>query len=113
VEKGIVVNSLFYFNNTLNFKVFIEKTDMSGIDNNIYDHRLNEPYNRPQRVDQVSATFIYIGWVKDSRNPVDETESFWKIKRIQQIGSVWYMEYANGNGAFDNVWADRALLQYS
>lgn len=86
---------------------------MSPTDTNIYDHRLNEPYNRPQRVDQVTATLIYIGWVKDYSDPVDETASVWKIKRIQQNGSVWFMEYADGNGAFDNVWADRALLQYS
>lgn len=86
---------------------------MSSIDTQIYDNRLGDVYNQPTRIDEVTSTLTYIGWVKDYTHPVDETQPQWRIKKIEQMGTVWFMEYADGNGAYDNVWADRALLQYS
>jgi hypothetical protein len=78
----------------------------------IYDNRLQDAFNQPMRVDEVMPTLVYIGWWSDYNKTVDETLPNWKIRKIQQVGTVWVMQYADGNAAFDNVWADRALLNY-
>ena len=37
----------------------------------------------------------------------------WRIKRIQVVGDVSTILWADGNSNFDNVWNNRAALSYS
>lgn len=74
--------------------------------------RISEIYLNPFRIDQVTSTLSYIGYVDTNIQGIHETESIWRIKRIKQTGTVWKIEYPNGDSSFDFVWADRALLNY-
>lgn len=67
-------------------------------------------FSEPLRIDEVTASLTYLGFALNLN--VDETASVWRIKRIQQVGTVWEIKYADGNGLYDNVWADRSLLTY-
>jgi hypothetical protein len=37
----------------------------------------------------------------------------WRIRRITTVGNDVTIEWADGNGNFDNVWDDRVSLSYS
>ena len=63
----------------------------------------------PTRIDVISDIMYYLGWAKHGTL---EDEAKWKIKRIYQIGTVWYQEFADGNEFYDNVWDDRSVLTY-
>lgn len=64
----------------------------------------------PTRIDQVSDTLFYLGWAELGE---DESEPYWKIRRIQQIGSVWYQEYAYANQFYRYKWTERSTLPYA
>jgi len=85
---------------------------MSSVDPAINQIRLTEVYLTPFRVDEVSDTLCYIGYLNIDANNPNENESVWRIKRISQQGTVWKIELADGDSSFTKVWADRALLQY-
>lgn len=42
-----------------------------------------------------------------------ENQPVWQIKRLTDDGQNVKIEWADGNAEFDNVWANRASLQYS
>ena len=63
----------------------------------------------PTRIDEVSNTLFYIGWAILGE---EEDQPFWKIRRIQQVGSVWEQKYAFGNQFYRSKWTDRASLPY-
>lgn len=66
------------------------------------------------------ATVIYEGWYNEE-NPdwaTDTTatrkgEAKWKILRTTISGDQYTKEWADGNENFDNVWDNRASLDYS
>ena len=62
------------------------------------------------RVDEVSSTLLYVG--EGNINAV-ETSPVWTIKKIEQLGPVCKISYADGNANKDNIWSDRASLIYS
>ncbi len=64
----------------------------------------------PLRIDEVSTTLTYVGYVQNIG--ASESGAIWKIKKIQQTGTVWKITYADGDQLFDNVWSDRASLTY-
>lgn len=37
----------------------------------------------------------------------------WQVFRLQEVGSIFAVEFADGNDRFDNIWDDRASLSYS
>ena len=39
--------------------------------------------------------------------------ALWKIRKIETIGAVTTVAYADGNSLFDNIWDDRLSLTYS
>lgn len=81
--------------------------------NSINDqNRLPEIFLSPFRVDEVTSTLVYVGYINIHNQNADETKPIWRIKKISQSGSVWKIEYADGDSAFTKVWADRALLVY-
>ena len=61
------------------------------------------------RIDQISDTLLYIG---EGNLGADESAPVWSIKKMEQIGSVWRVTYADGNQNKDNVWSDRLTLSY-
>jgi len=63
----------------------------------------------PTRIDEVSDTLFYLGWAEFGD---DEDDPVWKIRRIQQIGNVWYQEYAYGGQWYRYKWTERSLLPY-
>lgn len=85
---------------------------MSSITDPINQIRLTEIYTPPFRVDEVSTSLYYIGYLNIGASAPDENEPMWRIKRISQAGTVWKIELADGDSSFTKVWADRALLIY-
>ena len=61
-------------------------------------------------IDQVSSTEFFLG---TSRSFKDPAKANWRIKRIWQVGTVWYEGYPNGNQDFTFIWDSRALYIYS
>lgn len=64
----------------------------------------------PTRIDEVSSTLTYLGFA--DLGSVDG-DAVWKIKRLEQSGNVTTITFADGNRLHDNVWSDRASLNYS
>ena len=64
----------------------------------------------PNRIDEVSKTLFYLGWAELGQL---EDEPYWKIRRIRQIGNVWYQEFAYGNQFYRYKWTERSLLPYA
>jgi len=64
----------------------------------------------PTRIDEVSKTLFYLGWAE--LGELDD-QPYWKIRRIRQIGNVWYQEYADGGQWYRHKWTERSLLSYS
>lgn len=62
------------------------------------------------RVDDASSTVTYVGEAS-IRSP--EAAPVWRIKKLETVGSVLSITYADGNQNFDNVWTNRAALTYT
>ena len=61
-------------------------------------------------LDEASSTVTYVG----SAAPRSSQEApVWRVQRITATGSLLAVEYADGNAHYDNVWADRASLEYA
>lgn len=60
-------------------------------------------------IDEVSSTVTYIGKAKLGTAGSD---AFWQIRKIQKVGTVTSIQYADGDRQFDNVWNSRASLTY-
>ena len=65
--------------------------------------------NLAQRIDDQTSV-IYIGIA-----PINSASSapIWSIKRLSISGGAITIEWADGNDLSDNVWDDRASLNYS
>jgi hypothetical protein len=63
----------------------------------------------PTRVDEVTDSLIYLGWAELGAT-VDDPR--WKIRRIQQVGSVWEQKYAGGEEVYRFRWDQRSMLNY-
>jgi len=61
------------------------------------------------RVDDASATVTYVG---EAAIGMDESSPFWQIKKLETIGTVLTITWADGNEEYDNIWASRAGLTY-
>jgi hypothetical protein len=42
-----------------------------------------------------------------------DSHPVWQIKRLTESGGLLSLQWADGNSEFDNVWDDRASLNYS
>lgn len=58
--------------------------------------------------DTTTANVTYIGETALTPAGVSESASSWRIKRIDESGSVTKIKYADGDSNFDNKWSDRA-----
>lgn len=61
-------------------------------------------------IDQVSTTEFFLG---TSRSFKDLAKPNWRIKRIWQVGTVWFEGYPNGNQDFVFIWDSRGIYAYS
>ena len=61
------------------------------------------------RLDEVSATITYVG---EAAIGMSESDSFWKIRRLETVGTVLKITWADGNENYDNIWANRASITY-
>lgn len=84
------------------------KFDTEGTDANGREIVLARP-EVPTRIDEVSDSLFYLGWAELDTL---ESETLWKIRRIQQVGTVWEQKYVNGNEFYRYVWNDRASYAY-
>lgn len=62
------------------------------------------------KIDEASGNLTYLGIAMINSSASD---AVWQIRRIQKVGSVTTIEWADGNDNFDNIWDDRASLSYS
>jgi hypothetical protein len=62
------------------------------------------------RVDDASSTVTYVG-----EAPIKSPDAapVWRIKKLETLGTVLSITWADGNQSFDNVWSDRLTLSYS
>lgn len=61
------------------------------------------------RVDDASTSVTYVG---EASLGAPESSPIWRIKKLETIGSVFKITWADGNQAFDNVWNDRSSLTF-
>jgi len=62
------------------------------------------------KVEELAGGITYVGKAEVgslSSNPV------WKIMKITESSGTTDVEYADGNDYFDNIWDNRASLNYS
>jgi len=60
-------------------------------------------------IDEVTGEEIYVGVSKNTRNT---TEPNWRIKKIWKDGTIWRIEFPNGDQSYTHVWDDR-IIGYS
>lgn len=61
-------------------------------------------------VDDNTATITYVG---EAPSGSSESSSVWRIKRLETVGTVLKITWADGNQFFDNNWSVRTGLSYS
>lgn len=61
------------------------------------------------RVDDVSTTVTYVG---EASIGSSESAPVWRIKKLETVGTVFKIFWADGNMHFDNVWSNRTSLEY-
>ena len=61
-------------------------------------------------VDDNTATITYVG---EAPSGSLESSSVWRIKRLETVGTVLKITWADGNQFFDNNWSARTGLSYS
>ena len=62
------------------------------------------------RVDDASPTVTYVG---EAAIKSSEAAPVWRIKKLETVGSVFSITWADGTMSFNNVWDNRAALSYS
>lgn len=80
-----------------------------NISNQTREYNLNFGVS-PQKIDESSSTLVYVGYALTSG--ADGALDIWKIKKIEKIGTVWEIKYADGDEMYNNVWNNRFSLNY-
>ena len=83
------------------------ENDIAGNQLREYNLRLGD---HPIRIDEASSTLYYIGYAQNVGQ--DTSLERWKIKKIEQVGTVWEIKWADGEELYDNIWDNRASLNY-
>ena len=76
-----------------------------GTDFNIQSFSI-EPFTL---IDEVSGEEFYIGVSINGRNT---SKAIWKIKKIWKDGTMWRIEFPNGDQSYKYVWDDR-ITEYT
>jgi len=61
------------------------------------------------RFDQATPAILYIG--EGSFGALD-ADAAWRIRRLETVGNITEILYADGNDFYDNIWDNRAILTY-
>lgn len=61
-------------------------------------------------VDDNTTTITYVG---EAPSASLESSPVWRIKRLETVGTVLKITWADGNQFFDNDWSNRTSLTYS
>ena len=61
-------------------------------------------------VDDNTTTVTYVG---EAPSGSSESSPVWRIKRLEIVGTVLKITWADGNQFFDNTWSGRTGLTYS
>lgn len=72
--------------------------------------RLNPSVHSSIRVDDASSTVTYVG---EAPFASSESDAVWRIKKLETIGTVFKVTWADGNANFDNVWSNRTSITYT
>jgi hypothetical protein len=83
------------------------ENDILGNQHREYNLKLGD---YPSKIDEATSTLIYIGFSQNLGT--DSSIALWKIKKIEKIGTVWEIKYADGNELYDNIWDNRSTLNY-
>lgn len=83
------------------------ENDILGNQHREFNLRLGE---FPSKIDEATAILVYVGYAQNLG--VDPTLEKWKIKKIEKVGTVWEIKYADGDELYDNIWDNRASLNY-
>lgn len=67
-------------------------------------------YDGIMLIDELSDTEVYIGYSQENSRSDKEQ---WRIRRIWQVGSVWYFGFPDGEQEFKFVWDDRLTYTYA
>lgn len=62
------------------------------------------------KIDEVSGNITYIGKALIASVGAD---AVWQMQKLEKVGKVTSVLFADGDDLFDNVWNDRAILIYS
>ena len=65
---------------------------------------------QPQKIDELSTILVYVGYAQTSG--ANAAQAVWKIKKIEKVGTVWEIKYADGDELYDNIWNNRYSLNY-
>ena len=62
------------------------------------------------RVDDASSTVTYVG-----EAAINSSDSLpvWRIKKLESLGTILAIRWADGNQNFDNIWDNRVSLTYT
>lgn len=63
-----------------------------------------------KQIIEVVGGVTYIGAAECGSTP---GSAKWQIQRITAVGAVQTIEWADGDGQFDNIWDNRAALTYA
>lgn len=61
-------------------------------------------------IDEATSTVTYVG---EAATGTATSSALWRIKRLTQSGTVLLIEWADGDGLFNNIWDNRTGLSYS
>ena len=61
-------------------------------------------------IDSATSSITYVGKAKMGE---ETDEASWQIMKIEESGTVTSFTFADGDEEYDNVWDDRATLDYS
>jgi len=64
-------------------------------------------------VKQIIETAGGITYIGDAECGTATAAAKWRIQRIIAVGAVQTVEWADGDGQFDNVWDNRVALTYA
>lgn len=71
--------------------------------------RLNSDVNYTTYLDEASSTVTYVGKAVPGSL---ETQAIWQIQKIEVVGTVTKILWADGDKNFDNIWSNRLSLTY-
>jgi hypothetical protein len=61
------------------------------------------------RIDEVSTSLMYQGWAECGTT---DDEAKWTIRKVEKVNTVTSITWADGNSNRDNIWDNRAGLNY-